>query len=180
LNTSNTRVDIIQITPSDATPAVVDALARCLAASEPDRLEDHRRFWETWFRDEIPGSKATVAAVLRKSENKPRNVGRLVEVVGLCRLWRTPYLEGRCFVEGLEVISEVRRRGKGTRLAQKCVDTAMQLGVPTLHAHIHDSNLASRRLFEKLGFIEIAHGYWSTYREWRERGSEYTLDLSNP
>jgi len=48
-----------------------------------------------------------------------------------------------------------------------------------LYAHIYDSDIASRRLLEKLGFMETAHGYMSTYGEWRENGSEYALVVDN-
>ena len=77
-----------------------------------------------------------------------------------------------------KVVPDLRRRGLGTRLVRRCVDVARRLVVQILHAHIHDSNLASRRFFEKLGFIETAHGYMSTYGEWRESGSEYALAIS--
>ncbi|HHX27800.1 MAG: GNAT family N-acetyltransferase [Bacillota bacterium] len=165
-------VDIIEITARQVTPPAVEALAWCLAASQPDRTVDHKRFWEEWFSEDIPGSKLTVAAILRKPENVSHSV------VGVCRLWKTPYLDGRWFIEGLEVMPGMRRRGIGTRLVRRCVDAALGLGIAKLHAHIHDSNLASRRLFEYLGFVETAHGYWNTYGEWRESGSEYALDLN--
>ncbi|HHY44779.1 MAG TPA: GNAT family N-acetyltransferase [Firmicutes bacterium] len=67
----------------------------------------------------------------------------------------------------------------GTRLVGRRIEIATRSDAQKLYAHIYDSDIASRRLLEKLGFMETAHGYMSTYGEWRENGSEYALVVDN-
>lgn len=174
------EVNITRITPSKAVPGVIESLALCLAASEPERLDDFRLFWRQWFRDEIPGAKITVAA-LDSQDGRNGTVASAVQTAapapGVCRLWQTPYLGGKWFVEGLEVIPALRRRGLGRLMLSFCVRCSMSLGTSELYAHIHDSNTPSRNLFESMGFSVVSHGYVSTYGERRTGGSEYVLPV---
>lgn len=100
-------------------------------------------------------------------------------LVGLVRLWRSPHVADRWFVEGLMVAPNWRRRGVATQLFQQAFPLLFSLGVPELYAHVSKKNTASQRFFEKLGFVRGTDSYLNSWGEPRDGvGWEYRMDLT--
>ena len=99
-------------------------------------------------------------------------------LVGMVRLWRSPHVADRWFVEGLMVAPSWRHRGVATQLLQQAFVLLDSLGVPELYAHISKTNTASQQLFGKLGFIRGTDAYLNSWGEPRDGvGWEYRIDL---
>jgi ribosomal-protein-alanine acetyltransferase len=57
-------------------------------------------------------------------------------------------------IENIAVAGSARRRGLGTRLLGEFLDLARERGADTVFLEVRESNLAARRLYEKLAFVE--------------------------
>lgn len=100
-------------------------------------------------------------------------------LIGMVRLWRSPHVGDRWFVEGLMVAPAWRRRGVAAQLLQQAFPLMDSFGVPELRAHVSKANTASQLLFEKLGFARGADAYLNSWGEPRDGvGWEYRKDLA--
>lgn len=59
-------------------------------------------------------------------------------------------------IENVVVAEEQRRGGSGTALVQQLLQKAREAGATSVLLEVRESNTAARRLYEKLGFSEIA------------------------
>jgi ribosomal-protein-alanine N-acetyltransferase len=57
-------------------------------------------------------------------------------------------------IENIVVAAPAQRRGLGTRLLEKFLDFARGRGAEKVFLEVRESNLAARRLYEKLAFME--------------------------
>ena len=57
-------------------------------------------------------------------------------------------------IENLAIAGPARRKGLGTRLLGEFLDWARSRGALSVFLEVRESNLAARRLYEKLGFLE--------------------------
>lgn len=70
-------------------------------------------------------------------------------------------------IENVAVLGSLRRRGVGSRLVAEFVSLARESGASSIHLEVRESNLAARRLYEKLGFVESGRrkGYYQDPEE---------------
>jgi len=139
-----------------------------LASEEPSRYDDLLRFWIVWFRNDIPGPKITVVA--------ETDSGRMIGVV---RLWCSPYCEQKWLIEGLEVHPKWRRRGIAEQLLLTGISHLARQSVSAVWSHIRHDNEPSIRLHQKVGFRLVCQGYINSWGDYRANGSEYMLTLGN-
>jgi len=185
--------------------AIREQVSLLLAQSEPERLNEFRSFWNSWFDGEIPGNKVTVAAWV--SDERPDTVDTCAQatdqvtitgrhddalqatplgalpdhsdrVIGIVRFWCSPYVGNKWFVEGLKVSSEMRRQGVAMSMLMYGIGILREMGVKELYAHIAGNNVPSIQLHQKLGFSLVSRGYVNSYGERRgAENSEYVLKL---
>jgi ribosomal-protein-alanine N-acetyltransferase len=128
---------------------------------------DRASFTNPWSREmyewEARNSDVTRVFVLR---------GRGREVVGYCAGW---LIFDELHINNLAVAPEWRRRGLGSFLVRAVLARAAAEGALRATLEVRASNLAARRLYEALGFVQagIRHGYYTNPPEdalilWRE------------
>ena len=59
-----------------------------------------------------------------------------------------------CEIENIVVAGPARRRGLGAHLVGELLDLARSSGANRVFLEVRESNLAARRLYEKLAFVE--------------------------
>jgi RimJ/RimL family protein N-acetyltransferase len=118
----------------------IKQLAELIAENEPQRLEDHITFWERWFNDEIKGSKATI---INEIEGK---------IVGVVRLWNTPYLNKGYLIEGLYVSEKHRKKGIARDMLQEAINYLKDAKEHYLYSLINRKNISSIKTHLALGF----------------------------
>ncbi|WP_066506731.1 GNAT family N-acetyltransferase [Abyssisolibacter fermentans] len=151
--------------------AYIEKLAQLLADSQPDRIDDFRKFWHDWFETKIPGDKITVF-ILKKEDRDEKT-----SAVGVVRFWQTPYCNNIWLVEGLEVRKNERRLGIGGDLVQTGIKVLKNIGVKNIFVHINKNNIPSIKFHENLGFMKIADGCNDSYGDFRESLNRYILNL---
>jgi ribosomal-protein-alanine acetyltransferase len=80
-------------------------------------------------------------------------------------------------IENVVVAESVRRCGFGTKLLQEFLELARGGGVEKIFLEVRASNLAARRLYEKLSFSESGRRRFY-YREPQEDAIVYQLGLT--
>lgn len=127
----------------DDIPEVADVERQCF--SDP---------WsEQAFEDEM---KNPLAVYFTIKEN-----GRCI---GYCGFWN---VSGEGGITNVAVAQEYRKKGAGTMLIQKMIETAVALDLSILTLEVRSSNTAAQRLYEKHGFekIGIRPNYYNNPRE---------------
>lgn len=152
---------------TDPGKAGMEQLALLLSSEDADRYRELLEFWISWFNEGIPGEKVTVVATTRHGQ-----------IVGVVRLWCSPYCDHRWLVEGIEVDPNYRRRGIEKQLLLTGTDHLKGRGITSVYSHIHSVNLPSIRLHEMVGFCQVSEGYLNSWGEWRDNGLEYRLELA--
>lgn len=131
------------------------AIYRQLWTERDPRVPAHRRIdpegrptirdVADWIRDGSDGAGSGLLAVVRKDEG---------DVIGYCGLTFDP--DARAGEAGLayELLQRVHGFGYATEAGQAVVTWASQVGYERLSATVRAWNSASRRVLEKLGFVE--------------------------
>lgn len=136
---------IVHLAQLDDLPAIVDIYNQSIPSqqstgdTQPLRVEDKL----IWFREHVPEEHPIFVA----------EVGG--QVVGWCSL--SPYRPGRAALRFTSEISyyidfAYHRRGIATALVEHALATCPALGIRHVFAIVIESNQASLRLLEKMGF----------------------------
>lgn len=159
------------------TQRVVGQMIRAETSSEPERIElrrahaaDCERLW-LWRNDPETRRYSRNRNAIAWNENEQwfsdalaRSDRRLFvaeqgkQLIGMARFDRT---EGKpaSFEVSINLAPEARGRGVGRALLrQACDKWAAEAGAATIYASIHESNVASRRIFETCGFVRQGDG----------------------
>lgn len=137
--------------------------ARFLAESEDD-FQNNMAFFDDWHQDKLEGEKITSYGHFQR------------DLVGIVRLWQSPYLD-KWLIEGLEVKDSFRRNGIGRRLLKSGLDLLKSMDIKTVYVNISKANSASIKLHEGLGFQLIEEGTLNSFGEYRGHMNHYRLDL---
>jgi ribosomal-protein-alanine N-acetyltransferase len=97
----------------------------------------------------------------------PRRVALVLEENGLQGFLVGRVVDKEWELENIVVAEFARRRGLGTQLLHAFLDLARSEGAKTVVLEVRESNLAARRLYEKLKFAETGRrkSYYSRPQE---------------
>lgn len=165
----NIDIRIIDCSINHDNNRAIGDLAEVLSYEEPEMLETYKGFWNDWLSNKIIGEKITIVAEQTDNSNQ--------RLVGVVRFWKTPYCNDKWLIEGLEVISIMRRKGIGGSMVSFGLNKVKELGIKNISANISTINTASIRLFKSLGFTKISSGSINSYGDYREQVDEYSLTL---
>ena len=167
------KISVFAVEPSDISEQRIRDLTRVLSYDEPAHEDSARTFWLGWFSEKIEGEKRTVVA---EKHDATTNIS---EIVGVVRLWRTPYVNHKWLIEGLEVISTRRRQGIGKSLLEKAIELLSAEGVDKVSVNISRNNTASVNLHISLGFEKSSTGSLNSYGNYRQNVDQYSLVLQD-
>ncbi|CAM9090665.1 unnamed protein product [Ectocarpus sp. 6 AP-2014] len=143
-----------------------DPWIREMTASEPLSLEEEYAMQLSWKED----PKKCTFIVLALSgggggEGKEKGTGESAVMAGDVNLFFNDYEDpGMCEVEVMIAEEGLRRRGLAKEAVLMLMRYALDnLGTTTFYCKIGDANVASRALFEKLGFRR--HAYVEAFKE---------------
>lgn len=161
---------IRQIEQNQMESDIAFKLAKVLFDQEPDGVEESEEWWINWLEDKIPGDKLTIVAEIPIPHNER-------VPVAVVRFWRTPYVENKWLIEGLEVIASYRQRGLAREMVKYGLGLLAERGVTTVSANIDQQNIPSIKLHESLGFRKVSTGSVNSLGDYREHIDEYRLSL---
>lgn len=94
-------------------------------------------------------------------------------VIGYAGMWAT---DDEAHVTTLAIHPDLRRRGTGERLLMTLLEKARELRVTRMTLEVREGNKAARRLYEKHGFMPIAH----LHRYYSDTGEDGVVMWLNP
>ncbi len=169
-NSDNLHMDVVCNTDdSIAKLKFVDDIAKLLARGDMDDYNNLSEWLRKWHNDEIPGEKITISMF--------EMINNSHDIVGVIRLWKSPYCNEKWLIEGLEVEENSRRKGYGERLISKGIEELMKRNIKNIYANIHNKNNPSISLHEKLGFELESEGCNNSFGDLRENNNQYKLHL---
>lgn len=121
-----------------------------------------------WSKDQYLAAFSGVA---------PRRVTLVLEENGLLGFLAGQAVGQEWEIENVVVASPARRRGLATQLVQEFLRLARSAGGEDVFLEVRESNLAARRLYEKLQFVETARRT-AYYREPEEDAVLYRRPVS--
>lgn len=146
---------------------LISNITSLLCAETPENINNCLNSLKNWFQNEISEDKHTFIAL--DNEN----------LVGIVRLWSTPYLGNKWYIEGLEVLSSERRKGIASKLITNAINYSKANDITNLWSNISSSNDASIKLHESLGFKLASKGACNTYGSYRPNNNCYYIDLTS-
>lgn len=146
---------------------LISNITSLLCAEIPENINNCINWIKDWFQNVIPGDKHTFIAL--DNDN----------LVGIVRLWSTPYLGNKWYIEGLEVLSSQRRKGIASKLITTAINCSKVNRITNLWSNISISNDASIKLHESLGFKLVSKGACNTYGSYRPNNNCYYIDLTS-
>ncbi|SHK29553.1 Ribosomal protein S18 acetylase RimI [Hathewaya proteolytica DSM 3090] len=158
-------VYIKRVEQTDADKQVIEQLSHVLTYSEPENFDDCVKWWKSWFSDKIPGEKLTIIA---QEQNN---------IIGVARLWKTPFCDNKWLIEGLEVIPNERRKGIGKSIVIEGIRILRETTNERVFVHIANKNIPSIKLHERIGFKKVGSGIINSYGDFRGHVSEYALEI---
>lgn len=165
------RIEVFTVRESDINEPFIHELSRVLCYDELEQIDSLKGFWRDWLYERIEGEKLTIVAAEYNCTSNDR------ELVGVVRLWRTPYCGNKWLVEGLEVIAPKRQQGIGKTLVEEAIKLLSYRGVNSISVNIGKNNAASIALHRSLGFEKSSSGALNSYGEYRQHLDEYVLRL---
>lgn len=130
--------------------ASVDDISRLLSCGTKEGYLENLEFFEKWHKDVIPGDKITLALY---EEN-----GNEQQIVGVLRMWQSPYCDNKWLLEGIEVKLDKRRHGYGKYMVDKGLSLLKEKAVKEVYLNINHKNRASHQLAMGLGFEKCSEG----------------------
>lgn len=146
---------------------LISAITSLLCEESSENINHCITFIKQWFENEISGDKHTFIAL--DNDN----------LVGIVRLWSTPYLGNKWYIEGLEVSPSQRRKGIASKLITTAINYSKEASIPNLWSNISISNASSIKLHESLGFKLASKGSCNTYGSYRPNNNCYYIDLTS-
>lgn len=146
---------------------LISSITSLLCEESSENINHCINWIKQWFENEISGDKHTFIAL--DNDN----------LVGIVRLWSTPYLGNKWYIEGLEVSSSQRRKGIASKLITTAINYSKENNIPNLWSNISISNAASIKLHESLGFKLASKGSCNTYGSYRPNNNCYYIDLTS-
>lgn len=146
-----------------------DDTARLLSCGTQDGYLENLAFLEKWHKDDIPGEKVTLS--LYESDNDIRTL------VGVLRIWRSPYCEDKWLLEGLEIALDKRRQGYGHRLVEAALTLLREKGIKTAYLNINSRNKVSHQLAIDMGFEQCSTGCTNSFGHELTTSNHYKYDL---
>jgi ribosomal-protein-alanine N-acetyltransferase len=133
------------MTPSSSDPQewTIEPFA---SIEDIDRVLDVERasFTRPWTRDMyLAELENRDVSFLYLARNRAR------EVIAFCCFWK---IFDELHINNLAVVPEARGRGLGTALLLHVLDQGNRLGADRALLEVRESNVAARRLYERLGF----------------------------
>lgn len=137
------------------------------AAADEDFPFIQAVFFETqrWIIEALFGWRGEDVEIAKFLDSYDSGNTSIIVVHGENAGWLTVLRDEDIELESLYLTSSMQRRGIGTWLLQGLIDEATSAGKP-LRLSTAKINPA-RRLYERLGFLDISEDGYKVYMEWR-------------
>jgi ribosomal protein S18 acetylase RimI-like enzyme len=154
---------------------IAEELSELLAEDEPERISDFREFWTNWFVFRFPGKRITIVAREIVDSSPFSYEGR---IIGVVRLWQSPYCDNKWLIEGLQVSHSKRRNGIGKALIEYSINLLHKHQVKEVFSHIDYRNTPSIALHKEIGFYKLSRGSINSWGEYRKHIDEYCININ--
>lgn len=142
---------------------IIQELSKVICYENIKDLDKCINFWTNWLYNEIPGEKLTIVAKYKKN------------IVGVVRIWNSPFCEDKWLIEGLHVITPRQGYGIEKTIVKYAIDTIRDMTNSDIYVHLNNENIESISVHEGLGFKKISTGCINSFGQVKENYDEYIL-----
>ena len=146
-----------------------DDVALLLSCGSKVAYQQNIEFLDKWHNGEIPGKKYTICLYENEISSE--------SVVGVLRIWQSPFCNNKWLLEGIEVKFSKRRNGYGKKLVKKALGILSELSVDEVYLNVNNKNTSSRSLVTGLGFKLCSEGCTNSFGHELKTSNHYVYQF---